>query len=164
MSKKNKGIDRGLIKRLLEADCEDPLAGSEQLLSKEIPHGVDRRNFLIRSAVGGAAAVMMGHTISAQERTAKALATMPQQATGRSTAIPPPTGKTGPPPPLAKDLNVVKKGEGPVMTTADEFYKVGPGPSSSHTIGPMRITSDLPMIDISLASITFAIEILFLSA
>jgi L-serine dehydratase len=29
-----------------------------------------------------------------------------------------------------------------VMTTLDEFYKVGPGPSSSHTIGPMRITYD----------------------
>src|SRR4029453_2618577 len=27
-------------------------------------------------------------------------------------------------------------------TLADEFYKVGPGPSSSHTIGPMRITYD----------------------
>src|SRR5678809_1426917 len=29
-----------------------------------------------------------------------------------------------------------------VMTVLDEFYKVGPGPSSSHTIGPMRITYD----------------------
>ena len=28
------------------------------------------------------------------------------------------------------------------MTALDEFYKVGPGPSSSHTIGPMRITYD----------------------
>ena len=28
------------------------------------------------------------------------------------------------------------------MTMVDEFYKVGPGPSSSHTIGPMRITYD----------------------
>ena len=28
------------------------------------------------------------------------------------------------------------------MTTLEEFYKVGPGPSSSHTIGPMRITYD----------------------
>ena len=28
------------------------------------------------------------------------------------------------------------------MILADEFYKVGPGPSSSHTIGPMRITYD----------------------
>ncbi|MGH9221230.1 MAG: serine dehydratase beta chain, partial [Vicinamibacterales bacterium] len=45
-------------------------------------------------------------------------------------------------PPLAADLNVVKKGQGPVLTTVDEFYKVGPGPSSSHTIGPMRITYD----------------------
>ena len=34
------------------------------------------------------------------------------------------------------------KGAGPVLTTVDEFYKVGPGPSSSHTIGPMRITYD----------------------
>jgi hypothetical protein len=32
--------------------------------------------------------------------------------------------------------------KGPVMTLIDEFYKVGPGPSSSHTIGPMRITYD----------------------
>ena len=45
-------------------------------------------------------------------------------------------------PPLDADLNVVKKGQGPVLTTVDEFYKVGPGPSSSHTIGPMRITYD----------------------
>src|SRR5262249_46862624 len=45
-------------------------------------------------------------------------------------------------PPLAPDLNVVQKEKGPVLTTVDEFYKVGPGPSSSHTIGPMRITYD----------------------
>jgi L-serine dehydratase len=37
---------------------------------------------------------------------------------------------------------VVKRSKGPVMTVLDEFYKVGPGPSSSHTIGPMRITYD----------------------
>src|SRR4029079_5762230 len=43
---------------------------------------------------------------------------------------------------LSPDLDVVKKSKGPVMTTLDEFYKVGPGPSSSHTIGPMRITYD----------------------
>jgi len=124
----NKALDRSLIKRLLEADCEDPLASTDQLTSQEIPPGVDRRTFLMRSAVGGAAAVMMGHSISAQERTAKALATLPQASS--------------PKPPLAADLNVVKKGQGPVLTTADEFYKVGPGPSSSHTIGPMRITYD----------------------
>jgi L-serine dehydratase len=43
---------------------------------------------------------------------------------------------------LSPDLEVVKKSKGPVMTVLDEFYKVGPGPSSSHTIGPMRITYD----------------------
>ena len=43
---------------------------------------------------------------------------------------------------LDPNLDVVKKSKGPVMTLVDEFYKVGPGPSSSHTIGPMRITYD----------------------
>ena len=43
---------------------------------------------------------------------------------------------------LDPNLDVVKKTKGPVMTLVDEFYKVGPGPSSSHTIGPMRITYD----------------------
>src|SRR5918997_2973109 len=50
--------------------------------------------------------------------------------------------QTPPSVPLDKNLNVVKKGAGPVLTVIDEFYKVGPGPSSSHTIGPMRITYD----------------------
>jgi L-serine dehydratase len=36
------------------------------------------------------------------------------------------------------------------MTTVDEFYKVGPGPSSSHTIGPMRITYDFYQRDTKL--------------
>src|SRR5437899_12347521 len=43
---------------------------------------------------------------------------------------------------MSPDLDVVKRSKGPVMTVVDEFYKVGPGPSSSHTIGPMRITYD----------------------
>src|SRR5688572_18921874 len=108
---------------------EDLLADTSELISQEIPPGVDRRSFLIRTAVGGAAAVMTGRVVSAEERTAMALATMPPQAKGTA-------------PPLAADLNVVKKQKGPVLTTVDEFYKVGPGPSSSHTIGPMRITYD----------------------
>jgi hypothetical protein len=28
------------------------------------------------------------------------------------------------------------------MTVLEEFYKMGPGPSSSHTMGPMRINYD----------------------
>ena len=109
---------------------DDPLADTTPLITQAVPSGVDRRHFLMRSAVGGAAAVMTGHFVSAEERSAMAVATLPPQA------------KESPAPPLAKDLNVVKKGQGPVLTTVDEFYKVGPGPSSSHTIGPMRITYD----------------------
>ncbi|MFL6334529.1 MAG: L-serine ammonia-lyase [Pyrinomonadaceae bacterium] len=109
---------------------EDPLADTGQVLSHAIPSGVDRRDFLIRSAVVGAAAVMTGRVVSAQERSLKAVA-----------SLPPPLA-SGPEPQLSNDLNVVKKGQGPVLTTLDEFYKVGPGPSSSHTIGPMRITYD----------------------
>src|SRR3954471_21600296 len=94
----------------------DPLADPTQLISHEIPAGVDRRGFLIRSAVVGAAALMTGRLVSAQERTEKAVATMP-----------PPQIKGVPPPPLlSKDLDVVKQQKGPVLTTVDEFYKVGP--------------------------------------
>ena len=49
---------------------------------------------------------------------------------------------TPPAPALSPDLAVVKQSKGPIMTTLDEFYKMGPGPSSSHTMGPMRITYD----------------------
>ena len=91
----------------------------------EAPAGVDRRAFMMRSAAIGAAAVMTGCT--AEEKA--------KQVGG---AAPPPAGASNDSP----DLEVVKKAKGPVMTTLDEFYKVGPGPSSSHTIGPMRITYD----------------------
>jgi L-serine dehydratase len=43
---------------------------------------------------------------------------------------------------MSQDLDVVARSKGPVMTVLEEFYKVGPGPSSSHTIGPMRISYD----------------------
>jgi L-serine dehydratase len=45
-------------------------------------------------------------------------------------------------PALSPELEVVKQSKGPIMTTLEEFYKIGPGPSSSHTMGPMRITYD----------------------
>src|SRR4051794_3659541 len=110
-----------------ETGQEDVLADTSSLLTREVPAGVRRRDFLIRSAVGGAAAVMTGCAQTPEEKTAKALATS-------APAVAPSA------PPLAEDLYVVMASKGPVMTTADEFYKVGPGPSSSHTIGPMRIT------------------------
>jgi L-serine dehydratase len=134
MSNKENEKELSSTESLPEAFQDDPLADVSELISQEVPPGVDRRNFLIRSAVGGAAAVMMGQAVSLEARTAMAIATLPPQAKG--------TKGTPAPPPLAADLNVVKKGQGPVLTTVDEFYKVGPGPSSSHTIGPMRITYD----------------------
>ena len=110
-------------------DDLDPLGPSPEVPS-EIPAGVDRRKFIMRSAVISAAAVMNGCTKSETEQKA------PPPAAAAAPA------SAAPAVPLAADLHVVMKQKGPVLTTVDEFYKVGPGPSSSHTIGPMRITYD----------------------
>ena len=77
----------------------------------------------MRNAVIGAAMVMTGKTMTPEARAAQA-------------------AKEADVPKLSPSLNVVKQSKGPVITVIDEFYKVGPGPSSSHTIGPMRITYD----------------------
>jgi L-serine dehydratase len=78
---------------------------------------------MMRSAVIGSASVITGRELSAEEQAKRATAPPPKVT-------------------MSPELNVVKKSKGPVMTTLEEFYKVGPGPSSSHTIGPMRITYD----------------------
>src|SRR5207248_6356079 len=101
-----------------------PLSALEPNAS-ETPEGIDRRAFMMRSALVGAMSVITGCSGSTP---------------ATAVAAPPPPQ---PAPPLSDDLNVVKKSKGPVMTTLEEFYKVGPGPSSSHTIGPMRITYDV---------------------
>src|SRR5258705_10380165 len=93
-----------------EADCNDPLGNTDELISKEIPPGVDRRSFLIRSAVGGAAAVMTGNIISARERIEKAVATLPGLPQHSPSA-----------PPLVPKLNEVQKGYGPVFMHVHEF-------------------------------------------
>jgi L-serine dehydratase len=77
---------------------------------------------MVRSAMAAAIATLTGQPIAAFAQTP---ATSPHDSVK-----------------LSPSLDVVKKSKGPVMTLADEFYKVGPGPSSSHTIGPMRITYD----------------------
>jgi L-serine dehydratase len=102
---------------------EDPLGDPGQLISREVPPGVNRRSFLMRSAVVGAAAMMTGKGLLAAERTTEAVKSLPVFSTSRG-------------------LFLQLSSKGPIMITADEFYKVGPGPSSSHTIGPMRITYD----------------------
>src|SRR5262245_30358477 len=108
-------------------DVETTLTPDVDEAAPETPQDVvDRRAFMMRSAMIGAVAVLAGTAPSTAEETAK-------KAAG---------AKSPAPPPLSPNLDVVKKSKGPVMTTLEEFYKVGPGPSSSHTIGPMRITYD----------------------
>jgi L-serine dehydratase len=103
----------------------EPIRGVDCLAS--LSPTVNRRAFLIRHAAIGAAAILTGQTWTPEARAQRAAA----EASG------PKLGAK-----LSPDLNVVKEEKGPVMTVLDEFYKVGPGPSSSHTIGPMRITYD----------------------
>lgn len=91
------------------------------------PASIDRRSFIIRNAVIGAAAVMTGRSWTPEARAAQAA----EEASAAKQGVA-----------LSPNLNVVKKSRGPVITILEEFYKVGPGPSSSHTIGPMRITYD----------------------
>src|SRR4051794_13332126 len=88
----------------------------------EPPTGSDRRSFMMRSAMATAIVALGG---KANPLFAQTPAT-------------PPLGSQ----PVDPNLQVIKNTKGPVMTLVDEFYKVGPGPSSSHTIGPMRITYD----------------------
>ena len=87
----------------------------------EPPTGSDRRSFMVRSAMASAIGLLGGQV---------------NPLFAQAASEPPLQGKENP------NLQVVKQSKGPVMTLVDEFYKVGPGPSSSHTIGPMRITYD----------------------
>src|SRR4029078_5354741 len=82
-------------------DNRDPLDPSPQVPS-EIPVGLDRRKFIMRSAVISAAAVMTGCSRADTEK-----------------AAPPPTPEAAAQapstPPLAPELNVVQKEKGPVL-------------------------------------------------
>ena len=105
-----------------------------------IPLDVDRRAFLMRNAAIGAAAVMTGSTWAPAARAQQAATEASAQRAAREAAKDDSGLRMSGA--LSPDLDVVKKSKGPVMTVLEEFYKVGPGPSSSHTIGPMRITYD----------------------
>jgi L-serine dehydratase len=109
----------------------------------EPPLGSDRRAFMMRSALVSAMAVLAGRPMTALA-----------QAPFASPALDPVVNVGVDP-----NLDVVRRSKGPIMTLIDEFYKVGPGPSSSHTIGPMRITYDfyqratkLPAADLAKAT------------
>src|SRR5215831_12482648 len=105
---------------MMNNDFDERAAPLPELDLNEPPLGSDRRAFMMRSALAASIATLTGRPIAAFA----------------AAAAKPPTVKLDP------NLAVVKESKGPVMTTIEEFYKVGPGPSSSHTIGPMRITYD----------------------
>jgi len=84
----------------------DPLEAPEEWAAQDVPPGVDRRKFLMRSALMGATAILTGRAVSAQDKANRLKEGYP------------------PTPPLSPVLNVVKEEKGPVMTTLDEFYKV----------------------------------------
>ena len=122
----------------MEPEKPSPEIPTPEVDSAEVPAGVDRRTFIMRNAVIGASAVMTGATWTPEARAAQAA----KEATAQAAKAParPAGAKLGAT--MSPELDVVKRSKGPVMTVLDEFYKVGPGPSSSHTIGPMRITYD----------------------
>jgi L-serine dehydratase len=101
--------------------------------TERLSSNIDRRSFIIRNAVIGAAAVMTGRVWTTEARAAQAAKEAATKEAGKAAPLTPQH---------SPNLNVEKQAKGPVMIVADEFYKVGPGPSSSHTIGPMRITYD----------------------
>src|SRR6185503_2651836 len=88
---------------------------------------VSRRD-LGRAALAVSASAILAGCSSQQQPPAEKAASAPA-------AVPPASN-------MSPELNVVQKGKGTIMTVLDEFYKIGPGPSSSHTMGPMRITYD----------------------
>jgi L-serine dehydratase len=89
--------------------------------------GLSRRAFGCAAITAVAASVLTGCSGGQKQAEQKAAAPAP--------AAPPA-------PEMSQDLEVVKKAKGPIMTTLEEFYKMGPGPSSSHTMGVMRCTYD----------------------
>jgi L-serine dehydratase len=109
-------------------DALSPASSVESAFSSNL----NRRSFLMRNAVIGAAAVMTGRVWTPEARAQQA------EIEAAKKSVLPPLDSTS----MSTDLDVVKRSKGPVMTILEEFYKVGPGPSSSHTIGPMRITYD----------------------
>jgi L-serine dehydratase len=97
------------------------------------PPKVERTNLVSRRDLGRAALAASASAILAgcsSQQTPPA-----EKAASAPAAVPPASN-------LSAELNVVQKSKSPIMTVLDEFYKMGPGPSSSHTMGPMRITYD----------------------
>lgn len=96
--------------------------------ASEAPATLSRREFGVATLFASAGTLLSGCSKSPA----------PEQAAQPAPASP----AQGSAPMLSPDLEVVKESKSPIMTTLEEFYKIGPGPSSSHAMGPMRITYD----------------------
>ena len=99
--------------------------GSGNGSTKNNSASMSRRELARTALAGGAAAILSG---CSTQKEVKAQAE--PQASMKPVSM------------VSPDLAVVQKSKAPVMTMIDEFFKMGPGPSSSHTMGPMRITYD----------------------
>src|ERR1700751_6127399 len=78
-----------------------------------LPENIDRRTFIIRNAVIGAAAAMTGTVWTSEAGAQKAW----NKAAEKSQMTP--LDSTS----MSQDLDVVKSSKSPVMTVLDEFYK-----------------------------------------
>ena len=87
-----------------EIDSNDPLGSVNEIASQEVPEGVDRRAFLMRSALIGATAIILDRPVSSQQK-ADRLSTTP------------------PVPQLSPTLDVVKEQKGPVMRPSTSSIK-----------------------------------------
>ena len=99
-------------------------SSADDLNAKDIPAGVERRAFMMRSAVIGATAVIAGCSRSDVE-SPETIAAAAAKA----------------PPPWSPELEVVKKAQKQVLTTLDEFYKVAPRLDFDTTVAAMALTA-----------------------
>jgi len=106
--------------------CNSGECGTCGLESKK-SDGLSRRDFGCAAITAVAASVLAGCSSGPKQTEQKAEPAAPAAPAA---------------PAMSADLEVVKKAKGPIMTTLEEFYKMGPGPSSSHTMGVMRCTYD----------------------
>jgi L-serine dehydratase len=106
--------------------CASGECGSCGVESKK-SDGLSRRDFGYAALTAAAASVLAGCSGGPKQTEQKAEPAQPAAPAA---------------PAMSQDLEVVKKAKGPIMTTLEEFYKMGPGPSSSHTMGVMRCTYD----------------------
>jgi L-serine dehydratase len=101
---------------------------------KDNSRAVSRRGWARTTLLGSVSAYLAGRGEATAQTNQADRSEKPRKEAGASPNATPEN--------VSPDLAVVQQSKGPVMTAIDEFFKMGPGPSSSHTMGPMRIAYD----------------------